>query len=201
MGTQRRAGAGAAVLAALAGCSVGTNPAPSRSTAPAPSASVNAVPIATPRTAAPALKTTGTAWPAILASLARYGQWILANPDPSQVAKIATAGCSMYGLISQQTTALFEEQAYLKPSPLVFSLVVGPSLVPGNEATLSVTASRPAETVVSRLKGTPIASFDVLPQTDLRITLFRGSDNKWRFCTVNAVSDTGDAEDPSIPLL
>jgi hypothetical protein len=208
------AGVGGMLLAGLAGCSAllgaAATPAVSASAAPAPSYTVSVVNVATPkpRTAAPTLTTTGSAWPAILASLSAYGQWVLANPDPALVGNVATPGCSMYDLTSQQTTALLEEQAYLKPSAPVFSLVTGPSptagsttAVLGNQVTLSVTASHSAEPVVSRKKSIQIAEFGALAPTRLLITLFRGTDNKWRFCTVTASADTGAADDPTIPLL
>jgi hypothetical protein len=60
-----------------------------------------------PKTAAPALKTTGTAWPALLASLSGHGQRVLANPDPSKLADVAQPGCAMYNLLSRQTILLF----------------------------------------------------------------------------------------------
>lgn len=201
-------GVGAALLGALTGCStlVGASPTPvtSTSAAPQPSWTVPVLTVATPkpRTAAPALKTTGTSWPSILASLSAYGQWVLANPDPAQVANVAQPGCAMYNLLTQQTTALFEEQAYLKPSPPVFTLVSGPSPAPvGNEADLDVTVTRAAEPVLSQKKGTPISTFAALPPTPLEITLYQGTDKKWRLCTVNAWSDTGAADDPSVALL
>src|SRR4051794_18807500 len=63
-----------------------TTPRPRVSATPA-----RVITIATPkaRTAPPALKNTGTSWPAILASLSAYGQWVLANPDPAKLAPIA----------------------------------------------------------------------------------------------------------------
>jgi hypothetical protein len=200
-------GAGALLLSALTGCSalLGSAAAvPSTSAAPPPSYKVTNLTVATPKpkTGAPALKTTGTAWPAILASLSGYGQWVLANPDPSKIADVAEPGCAMYDLLSQQTTALFEEKAYLKPSAPVFTQVVFPSPAPaGNEITLDVTATRAAEPVLSQSKAAPISTFQPLPATALQITLFQGSDKKWRFCTVDAWSDTGAADDPSVPLL
>jgi hypothetical protein len=210
--TAIKAGVGAGLLGVLTGCSalLGATPVPSTSAVPQPSYSVAVVTVPTPkpRTAAPALKTTGTAWPAILASLAGYGQWVLANPDPSKVANVALPGCAMYDLLSRQTTAMFEEQAYLQPSAPAFGLVTGPSPAPGstiavlgNQLTLDVSATRSSESVLSRSKATPISAFDALPTTALRITLNQGTDKRWRFCTVNAWSDTGEPDDPSVALL
>jgi hypothetical protein len=70
----------------------------------------------------------------------------------------------------------------------------------GNEVLLNVTASRPQELVVSRT-GKPITVFAAMPPTALQITLFRAADNKWRFCMVDALSDSGAPDDPSVPLL
>jgi hypothetical protein len=206
------AGVGGVLLAALAGCSALLGPAatPATPVHPAPSYPVPVLTVATPkpRSAAPALRTTGVAWPAVLASLSGYGQWLLANPDPALIGNVAMPGCSMYNLISRQATALLRDQAYLQPAAPVFGPVTGPSPAPGataavlgNEVTLDVTATRPLEAVLSRAGGTPISSFDALPQTTLQITLFRPADNKWRFCTVNAAADTGAGDDPPVPLL
>jgi len=203
--------AGALVLAGLGGCgALGSTAAPTPSVAPAPSytVAVVAVPTPKPRTPAPALKTTGVAWPVILASLTGYGQWLLANPDPALVGAIASPGCSLYNLVSAQATGLLRDQAYLQPVPAVFGPVSGPSpaagsslAVLGNQVTLDVTASRPAEAVLSRGTGNlQISAFDALPPTALRITLIKGADSKWRFCTVNVTADTGESGDPSVPL-
>jgi hypothetical protein len=202
-------GINGALLITLAGCAAlpgfAAGPAPGASTAPAPVVTkpipVLTIPTPRPRTAAPALKTTGVAWPAILASLAGYGQWLLANPDPALVGTVAEPGCGMSNLISRQAAGLLGGRAYLKPSPPVFSAVVGPAAAAGNSVTLAVTASRPVESVLSRTGAKPITVFDALPPTDLLITLYRGADTKWRFCTVDPRGDTGAAEDPSVPLL
>jgi hypothetical protein len=207
------------LLAALAGCSSlpGFAAAPAASPAPpvpVPASTASPVPlpvltVATPKPVrpAPALKTTGAAWPAILTSLTGYGQWLLANPDPALVGNIAQPGCAMADLISQQAAGLLADRAVVKPSPPVFGAVTGPSPAPGmsvavlgSEVTLDVTVSRPAETVVSRT-GKQITAFAALPSTALQITLWRAADNKWRFCTVAAASDSGAPDDPSVPLL
>jgi hypothetical protein len=201
-----RAALGVLLTVGLSGCAAGAGAATSvasTSAAPGPSYTVHALTAAVPKpkTAAPALKNTGAAWPAILASLSAYGQWLLANPDPALVATIAQPGCAMTDLLSRQVTALYEEGAYLKPSPPVFTLISGLSPAIGNEAGLDVTASRAAEPVLGATTGTVISTFDPLPTTDLDITLYRGADNKWRFCTVNTAADTGANDDPSVPLL
>jgi hypothetical protein len=204
-------GVSGALLAASAGCSAllgSAAPVTPPTSAAAPSFPVPVLTVATPRprSAAPALKSTGTAWPSILASLAGYGQWLLANPDPSLVGNVATPGCATYNLISSQVTGLFRDQAQLKPSAPVFGPVTGPSPAAGatmaalgNEVTLDVTASRPAEAVISRNRGIQVSAFDALPQSALRITLYRGADQRWRFCTVDALP--GTAADGPVPLL
>ena len=49
--------------------------------------------------------------------------------------------------------------------------------------------------------GKQINTFAAMPVTSLQITLMRGADQKWRFCTVDATSDSGAPDDPSLPLL
>ena len=138
------------------------------------------------RTAPPALKNTGTSWPAILASLSAYGQWVLANPDPAKVAMIAVPGCGVANLLSEQTDGLLGSRTHVQPGLVVFNTVTGPSPVPAGTDTviLDVTASRPGEPVLDH-QGKQISTFGPLPQTSLQITLNRGRDQKWRFCTVD----------------
>ena len=200
---------------ALSGCTAfaGTSVTPTASAAaPATGASAPPLPVVTaatpvPRKAAPALATTGTAWPAILTSLAGYGQWLLANPNPALVGTIAIPGCAMHDLIYRQADALLRDKAYLIPSPPVIGVTASPSLAPGTavsalggEVVLNVTASRPAEVVLSRT-GKQINTFDTLPATGLQITLQQGADLNWRFCTVDSMADYGAPDDPSVPLL
>ena len=208
--------AGGALLAGATGCSMvsGRTAAPAVPASSTPTAAGSATParvltVATPRprTPAPALRTTGTAWPAVLASLAGYGQWLLANPDPALTGGITAPGCAMADLLAEQTAGLLRDRAYVKPSAPVFTSIAGPSPAPGataavigGEVVLDVTASRPAEPVVSRT-GRPITSFEALPATALQITLYRGADQRWRFCTVDAMDDAGAPDDPSVPLL
>ncbi|MFG1609795.1 hypothetical protein [Actinoplanes sp. NPDC049265] len=197
------------VLGTGSGCAtvaVTASPPPAASSVPAGSpvpVQVRTVATPKPRTAAPGLATTGTAWPAVLSSLARYGQWILANPDPAQVGAVATPGCAFSGLLSQQADGLLRDNAYLVPSAPVFGPITGPTAAGsglGTTVTLNVTASRPAEVVMSR-SGRQITAYDTLAVTPLQITLMQGADRKWRFCTVDAMSDAGAPDDPSVPLL
>jgi hypothetical protein len=194
----------AALLMTLTGCAVTGTAGTTTAQTPAPvlTAPIPVLTVATPkpRTPAPALKNTGVRWPAILASLSGYGQWVLANPDPALVGAITEPGCAMANLLAQQASGLLGDHAYLKPVPPVFLSVTGPSPAAGNAVTLSVSASRPQEAVLSRTGNKPITAFAALPVTDLRITLYRGPKGGWRLCTVDATADSGWPDDPSLPL-
>ena len=69
------------------------------------------------------------------------------------------------------------------------------------KSTLTVTATRAAGTVLSQAKAQTITAYGPLPTTSLQITLIQGADKKWRFCTVNPMTDTGAPDDQSVPLL
>ncbi len=154
-----------------------------------------------PRTVAPALKNTGSSWSAILVSLSAYGQWSLANPDPALIPAVAVPGCSTANQLAEQMSGLLGSQATVTPSPVVFGTFVNPSPVPAGtaQAVLNVTASRPAELVLNR-NGKQINTFQALPPTSLEITLNRGSDQKWRFCSIESIVD-GAGDDPTVTLL
>ena len=195
------AGLGAVLSIGLSGCAVLTEtPATATVEAPETAAVAPAVPaervtieIPKPRSAAPTLKTTGTAWPTILASLADYGQWVLANPNPALVENVATPGCATANHLSRQVTGMLGSRTYLKPNPPVFTTVNGPvpadgatDALLGDTVTLDVTASRPSGPVISRT-GQQVSTFAPLPQTRLQVTLRRDADNKWRFCTITTM--------------
>ncbi|UQU62460.1 hypothetical protein COUCH_25925 [Couchioplanes caeruleus] len=213
-----RIGATVGVLAcalqvSLSGCAAtattaGTAAPPARSVSPAPALPVIVAVTPKPRTPAPSVSNTGTAWPAMLASLSGYGQWLLANPDPAKVGTIAAPGCAVYDLISEQADGLLRDKAYVRPAKVTFGTVVGPSPAAGTpvsalggHVTLDVTVSRPAEAVLSRTGARPITSFPPLATTGLQITLVQGSDGRWRLCTADAQDDTAAADDPSVPFL
>src|SRR5690349_15923166 len=80
------------------------------------SAAVPAGPTATPgpvstfvqtapaaNSAAPGLSNTGTNLPAVVASLIRYGQWLITNPDPDRVAIVAAPGCAASNDLIRET--------------------------------------------------------------------------------------------------
>ncbi|MGX6607317.1 hypothetical protein ACWKSP_35100 [Micromonosporaceae bacterium Da 78-11] len=190
---------GCAASSATVSAATTTAPGPQVSAAPA-----KVVTIATPKpaTAAPGVKNTGASWPAILASLSAYGQWSLANPDPANIPTIAVPGCSMANLLAEQTAGLLGSRTLVQPSPVVFSTVIGPSPASAaiSEVVLTVTGSRPAEPVLDR-KGKQVNTFEALPPTNLEITLNRGSDQKWRFCSVESITDVTAPEDSSVALL
>lgn len=205
--------AGALLLTGLTGCAVLTETptvvtADTPDTAPAAAAGPVeriTIEIPQPRSGAPGLKTTGTDWPTILASLASYGQWILANPDPAQVTNVAVPGCAIANQLSRQVAGLLTSRTYLKPSPPVFTTVTGPTptdpatdAMLGDKATLNVIASRPSEPVISRT-GKQVTTVAPLLPARLQITLHRGDDDKWRLCTLTTL-DTSSTNSP-VPLL
>ncbi|GIF23478.1 hypothetical protein Ate02nite_62080 [Paractinoplanes tereljensis] len=137
----------------------------------------------------------------ILTSLSAYGQWLLANPNPALVSNIATPGCAVANLLTQQINGLLSSNAYVRTSPAVFTSVLGPSPAPGPQAVMDVIASRPAEPVLSRTGAKVISTFNAYPQSTLQVTLDLGADKRWRFCSVQAATDEGSTDDPSVPLI
>ncbi|WP_157437704.1 hypothetical protein [Actinoplanes subtropicus] len=200
---------GLAATAALSGCgatngatatAVSATPAPAVSVSPSPMRVVTvSVPKAT--SAAPALRNTGTSWMPILTSLSAYGQWLLANPDPALVGTVATPGCAVANLLSDQIDGLLGSRAYVRTAPATITSVLGPSPVTGSRVVLQVIAARPAEPVASRAKGNTISTFDAYPQSALQVTLDLGIDKHWRFCSVENTADAGATDDPSVPLI
>jgi hypothetical protein len=199
----------AVVLSSLTGCTalgVGGGPGPSATTSAVPFSSkpvplLSGVATPKPKTSAPALQTTGSAWVPILTSLSGYGQWLIAHPDPALIGNIAAPGCAMSDVLGLQLSALLDENAYVKTSPVAITNVVGPSPAIGSPVLVTATASRAAEPVLSRAKGTVITTYDAVPPTKLVITLDKGADSRWRLCTVQSLYDSGDSSDPSVPLL
>lgn len=200
---------GVALTAALSGCSaltgaaVTTSPttaAPSTGVSPSP---MRVVTIATPkpRTAAPALATTGSSWMPIVKSLSAYGQWLLGNPDPALVGNVATPGCGMATLLTQQINGLLNSKAYVQTTPATISQVVGPSPATTSTVVLTVVAGRAAEPVVTRSGAKTITSFTAYAPAVLHVTLNKGADNRWRFCDVQSIADMTSPDDPSVPLV
>jgi hypothetical protein len=198
---------GVALTATLSGCAAGATavtatatPAAKVSVSPVP-AKVITVAVPKPATGAPGLATTGTAWLPILTSLSAYGQWLLANPDPALVGTIATPGCGVANLLTDQLTGLLGSKTYVKTSPASIVSVVAPSPAANGTVTLMVVASRPAEPVLSRAGAKTVSTFDAYPQGTLEVTLDLGADKRWRFCTIEANGDPAGATDASVPLI
>lgn len=197
-------------LASLSGCAVlglGGTPIPaSSSAAPAPSGSAtplpagSTIPTPKPKTPPPALKNGGSAWMTIVSSLSAYGQWLMANPNPSLIGNVAAPGCALNDMLNRQVGALLLEKAYVQTSPVAITNALGPSPAIGGQVTVIVTASRAAEPVISRTNPkVVISTFAAVPPSGLRVGLSQGADLKWRLCTVEAYG--GASDDPSIPLV
>ena len=196
--------AAASVGAGLSGCAVLETPAatpaaPAPTTAGSPLRVKNlTVAVPKPRTPAPALAITGTAWPKVLASLTAYGQWLLANPNPALVGNVATPGCAVAQLLTTQVQSLINSNAFVLTTPPTFSAVTGSAPASGQEV-LMVTAGRPQEPVVSRVhKSVTIGSYDAVPPASFEVTLDQGADGKWRYCTIENQPDETVA---AVPLL
>jgi hypothetical protein len=195
---------GVATVAALSGCSAltggsasatattGATPATSGSPSPMRVISVTA-PAA--RSGAPALSTTGSNWKSIMTSLTGYGQWLLSSPDPSLVANVATPGCGMSTLLTQQINGLLNSNAYAKTTAPTITQVVGPAATTGGTVGLKMVASRAAEPVISTKKSS-VTITTIVPYgaTVFTVTLDKGSDSKWRLCDVT----TADGSEATI---
>lgn len=197
---------GVALTATLSGCAAATTPAATTTTTPAVAVSpslMKVIPVATPKAAggAPALANTGVKWLPILTSLSAYGQWLLANPDPSLIGNVATPGCGLANLLGEQLNGLFASKAYVQTSAPVISSVLGPSPALTNTVVLEVIAGRPAEPVLTVGTKKTLSTFPAYPQSALRVSLNLGTDKRWRFCTIEPAGDSGSPDDPSVALL
>jgi len=201
---------GVALTAALSGCSALTGgaaitaaPTPSAPSASAKPRPMRVVTIATPKpkTAAPGLANTGSSWMPIVKSLSAYSQWLLGNPDPALVGNVATPGCGMANLLTQQINGLLNSKAYVQTTPATITQVVGPSPATTSTVILTVVAGRAAEPVVSRTAQKTITTFAPYAPEALHVTLNKGADNRWRFCDVQPISDMTSPDDPSVPLV
>ncbi|BCY12734.1 hypothetical protein L3i22_078220 [Actinoplanes sp. L3-i22] len=157
-----------------------------------------------PNTSAPGLSNTGANLPTVVASLIKYGQWLIGNPDPDQVGNVAAPGCAASNDLLRQTRSLVDQGAYVTTATPVVTGVRWPSPAPsttaaalGDQATVTIQVSRPAEALTMRTtgKGTQVLSY--LPElraTTVQIALFRGTDKKWRLCEVTTPQDTALAD-------
>ncbi|GAA2855726.1 hypothetical protein Acy02nite_08800 [Actinoplanes cyaneus] len=192
---------------ALTGCAALTSttvtPAPTSTATPGPTSTfVQTAPPAD--TSPPTLANTGSTLPTVVASLIKYGQWLLANPDPDRVANVAAPGCAASKDLIRQTRSLVDQGARLTTVLPTVTAVQWPSpalsasTAPlGDQAVVTIRASRPAEAVTMRTAGedtTVLSYLPALKSTTVRISLFRGTDKKWRFCEVTTPADAAVAD-------
>ncbi|GIF04037.1 hypothetical protein [Actinoplanes siamensis] len=199
--------ASAGVLAGCGALTTGTAAvAPDPTATPGPTSTFVQTPAA-PSSAAPGLANTGSNLPVVVASLIRYGQWLIANPDPDKVANVAAPGCAAANDLLRQTRSLVAQGAYVTTRAPVVTGVRWPSpsagTTPlGDQAVISIQVSRPAEALSLRSTGkqTQVISYlPALPATTAQISLLRGTDKKWRFCEVD-MADSGVADSISALL-
>jgi hypothetical protein len=183
--------AGLAAGTALTGCGAATTSTAATigttaNTVRTARATVPASPAA-PTTAAPALANTGTTWPKIVGSLITYGQWLLANPNPNLAGAITVPGCAADNALAAELRARVEEGTYVQPAAPVLISVSGPVGALGGQVTVDIKAVRGAEPVYDRARtGSTthvVSDRPALPPTTLSLSLIRGSDSRWRFCT------------------
>ncbi|WIM94052.1 hypothetical protein ACTOB_006052 [Actinoplanes oblitus] len=199
-----------AAACALTGCSVLTA---STAATPTPEATLQAAPTSTfvqtpavPDTSAPGLSNTGTNLPVVVASLIKYGQWLIANPDPSKATTIAAPGCGAANQLIAETQSLVDQGAYVATVTPTVTAVRWPSASPvplGDRTSLDIQVSRPAEPVKPRKNGKQTQILSYLPElkaTTVRISLVRGADKKWRFCDVSTPLDGSRADSVTVLL-
>ncbi|GAA2683998.1 hypothetical protein [Actinoplanes palleronii] len=214
--TPRRALRSSAVVisvCALAGCatltSATTTTSPTSTATPGPASTFVQTPVAA-TVAAPGLSLTGTNLPVIVASLIKYGQWLITNPDPALVTTIAEPGCAAANQLIAETQSLIDQGAYVTTTAPTVTAVRWPSPAPsasaasfGDQATLDLQVSRPAEAVTMRSSGKQTQVLSYLPElrsTTVRISLFRAADKKWRFCEVSTPLDGSRADSIAVLL-
>jgi hypothetical protein len=136
----------------------------------------------------------------VLASLITYGQWLRANPNPSLASTITVPGCGSANDLTTAITAMVADRQYLQPTKPVLTSVVGPSAgtvtSAVEEVTVAVRATRNSEARMAYTSGaaTVLASEAALPSTFFRVGLIRGTDSRWRFCSVVDVIHDPDGE-------
>ena len=187
---------------ALTGCATTTTNTAATVTGPTtPTKLIAATPIPTPAaptSKAPALTTTGTTWPKTVGSLLTYGQWLLANPNPALAATITVPGCAANDMLTAELQAYVEQRAYVQPAAPILPSITGPVGAVGGQVTVDIQAVRGAEPVYQR----PVSGSTThvttdrpqLPPTALSLSLIRGTDSRWRICTVtDPINAGGDA--------
>ncbi|GIF14442.1 hypothetical protein [Actinoplanes teichomyceticus] len=203
--TPRRALRLTAALASacgLAGCtafgSTTTSVSPAPTVIPGPVSTFVQTPVAASNPA-PSLANTGTNLPVVVGSLIKYGQWLIANPDPALVVNVAAPGCAAANQLIAETRSLVNQGAYVTTSTPVVTGLRWPSPSPsatsapfGDQVSLDIQVSRPAEAVTPRKTGAKTQVLAYLPElkaTTVRISLIRGTDKRWRFCEVSTPLD------------
>ncbi|MBU2666588.1 hypothetical protein KOI35_24065 [Actinoplanes bogorensis] len=187
--------AGAAAVAVLSGCSGQSATAASR---PAP--------VTTSAPSAPVLANRGTDWPAVVGSMVAYGQWLLTTGDPASAGVVTQAGCASADSLDGVLKSLAASDAMVHTSPVTLTAVTGPAS-PGDRATVRVTATRAAEAVVVKgqtglstsAKTVWLEDRPELSATSFTITLARGADHGWRFCSVT--DPVGDPDSEAVTRL
>jgi len=197
--------AGCSMISTLTGSTTTTTTTTTTKGSSAAGATASPVPSATPRpptTPAPPLST-GNSWAVVVPQLLTYGQWVLANPDPSLVPNVAAPGCSFDSVLSLQTQSLLNRAAFLQPSQLSVLSIQAPGTPVGAETTIAIEASRRSEQYVdasgTSSTGTLVAA---LPPTYFDVTLDLGSDKQWRICSITEPEVPGyqiDLTRPGLP--
>ncbi|MEV6342629.1 hypothetical protein [Actinoplanes sp. NPDC051851] len=191
-------------LCGLAGCSAltasttSTSVTPQTSATPGPTSTfVQTAPPST--TSAPTLANTGTNMSVVVASLIKYGQWLLTNPDPSKVTNMAEPGCAAANQLIAQTRSLIDQDAYVTTTTPTVTNWQYASPAPSSSATsvvspttVTLRMSKVAEPVTPRsaTSSTTVTSYlPALPSTTVQIVLNKGTDGKWRICQVSTPFD------------
>ncbi len=192
--------AGVAALAALTGCATTTvtTPASTAVAAPVKAVAVAAATPAPPTSKAPALATTGTTWPTVVGSLITYGQWLLANPNPTLTGNITVPGCAADNALQAELRSYVAQRAYVQPAAPELTSISGPTGTIGGQVQVDIEAVRGSETVYQRTRAgstTHVVSGRAgLTPTGFSLTLIRGTDSHWRFCTVTVPADSADTD-------
>lgn len=193
--------AGLTTAMTLTGCGTAATTTPAALGPTLPPRTATATSIATPArptSGAPALANTGTAWPKVVGSLLTYGQWLLANPNPTLASTITVPGCAANDMLTAELQTYVDQNAYVQPAAPILTSITGPVGAIGGQATVDIQAVRGAEPVYQRpITGSTThvtAGRPPLPPTALSLTLIRGADSRWRVCTAtdpqsNSTSD------------
>lgn len=196
--------AGLITAIAPSGCATAatTTPAAIGGNTPAPAAAATTITTlaspAPPTSKAPALTNSGTTWPKVVGSLLTYGQWLLANPNPTLAGTITVPGCAAHDMLTAELQAYADQSAYVQPAAPILTSITGPTGAIGGQVTVDIQAVRGPEPVYQRAVAGSTTHVTTdrpqLPPTALSLSLIRGADSRWRLCTVtDPVSSSSDA--------